>query len=317
MRQLAMVVSPWSHQWACTAFDATPDLRLIVIGCNDGSVSVWHAAGGQLQRVLRAHTSAVWAVRLSADGRELVSGGLDGVVRVWGVGDGHLRHELEPDDDWSDVMDAEGPSPVQDVVLAAGGTWLAAGARDGAVHVFDRSTGARLRSLTGVGDWVGALASDPGERVVVCGDWRGDLHVWDVESGRRRLHASDELCRPILCLALTEDGDRICCGRSNGSVSVHDRATGRVLLDWQGHEDGVNAIEVLDGGRVLVSASADGMRAWTPTGSLLAEADDAGEVIALSPASDGLSFLTLAPDGGIRGWAVATISDADSCEGTN
>ncbi|HEY0386530.1 MAG TPA: hypothetical protein VGC64_10985, partial [Pyrinomonadaceae bacterium] len=68
--------------------------RLIVAGCNDGSIKVWDAETGSLVRTLRGHERDVRAVAVSPDGQLVLSGGADRSLRLWDVSTGELKQTL-------------------------------------------------------------------------------------------------------------------------------------------------------------------------------------------------------------------------------
>ena len=45
---------------------------------------------GQVLKVLKGHTQAVWAVAISTDGGKIVSGSSDDTVRVWSAETGQV-----------------------------------------------------------------------------------------------------------------------------------------------------------------------------------------------------------------------------------
>ena len=57
-------------------------------GSDDGTIRLWNAATGRLERILRGHGQSVTSVSYSPDGRRVLSSGADGTVRVWRVDGG-------------------------------------------------------------------------------------------------------------------------------------------------------------------------------------------------------------------------------------
>jgi WD40 repeat protein len=51
----------------------SPDGRLVLSGCQDGTVQLWDATNGKALHPFRGHTSAVWCVAFSPDGRRALS----------------------------------------------------------------------------------------------------------------------------------------------------------------------------------------------------------------------------------------------------
>jgi WD40 repeat protein/DNA-binding SARP family transcriptional activator len=66
----------------------SPDGTQLASASNDGTVRLWKAASGKLERTLRGHGQSVNHVSYSMDGRRVVSAGADGTVRVWSLDGG-------------------------------------------------------------------------------------------------------------------------------------------------------------------------------------------------------------------------------------
>ena len=63
----------------------SPDGTQLASASKDGTVGLWNAASGELERTLRGHGQSVNSVSYSSDGRRVVTSGADGTVRVWSL----------------------------------------------------------------------------------------------------------------------------------------------------------------------------------------------------------------------------------------
>lgn len=73
----------------------SPDGRLIAVGEDGGSASIWDLATGRPIRTLRGHTAAVIGVAFSPDGTRLFTRSLDATVRQWDVATGKMVNILK------------------------------------------------------------------------------------------------------------------------------------------------------------------------------------------------------------------------------
>jgi WD40 repeat protein len=108
--------------WRVVAF--SPNGRTLAI-TGGRTVELWDAQTFEQRRILRGHRNTVNGIAFSPDGR-LLSGGADGTVRVWDPATGQEQACL----DWQ-------IGSVNNVAVAPDGLTAAAGAREGAIVVWD------------------------------------------------------------------------------------------------------------------------------------------------------------------------------------
>jgi WD40 repeat protein/DNA-binding SARP family transcriptional activator len=147
------------HQGVVRDATFSPDGKHVASASDDGTVRLWNAASGKLERTLRGHGQSVSSVSYSPDGRRVVSAGADGTVRIWDVnGEGAviLRGHEGP------VSSAEF-NPAGDRVTSAG--------EDGTIRVWSARGGETLVVLHRYdGPATAAGFSADGRRVVSAGD---------------------------------------------------------------------------------------------------------------------------------------------------
>ena len=120
-----------STRWVIAA-DTSRDGQMIVTAGGDsllyrpGEVVAWKVADGSRISEFAGHPTAVWAVRLSADGQLLATAGYDGLVRVWDVATRQPKHDLKKHKGWARA-----------VAFSPDGTRIVSGGMDGAVKLWD------------------------------------------------------------------------------------------------------------------------------------------------------------------------------------
>jgi WD40 repeat protein len=303
--------------------------RTLATGAWDASVRLWNLeapAGGW--HPLEGHAEKVTAVALSRDGALLASGSRDGTVRVWEVARGKLIGVI--DDVGSEVV-AVSVSPQWDIAaatsdtvhlwnvtgrgalslnavkmlqrhaldntaaaLSPNGRWLAVGASDGAVRVWDLDAGTLAHSSFGHWQRVAALAVSDDASVVSASPDR-TVRLWSsTGEPRGMLDLSG-----ATSVALDADGATI--GLSNGRIVLWrpgDASAPRIL---GGHLAAVTALSKVAG--VTASSAMDGT-VRVSRGGDSALTIRVGEIVgSLALAEDGR---TLATAGGkVRLWSSA------------
>jgi WD40 repeat protein len=133
----------------------------------------------------------------------------------------------------------------------------------GAVKVWDGLTGEMLLELEGHHGNAGSLAFGPdGRRIVTVGfgdEQASQVAIWDASSGKNILTLRDFRA---ICAVYAPDGKRILSGGWDGSIRVHDAATGEPIVNWRGHDSPVNVVAVSADGSRLISGSTGSVKIW-------------------------------------------------------
>lgn len=172
-----------------TSVAFSPDGSIVASGgsTNEGKVRLWDPQTGELLRALEApHLGGVTSVVFAPDGQTLASAGnvLDQTVKLWDPQTGSLIQTLE----------LGPPSPPHKKVCAKSlafspdGNGLACACADWTVRLLDVATGALLRTITGHGQPLNAIAFSPDGTMVASGSYYIDqsadgklpLRLWDV-----------------------------------------------------------------------------------------------------------------------------------------
>jgi WD40 repeat protein len=127
-----------------------------------------------------------------------------------------------------------------------------------------------IRTLTGHGDWVSAVALSPDSRHALSGSGDRMLRLWDLRTGqllRTFTGHEDE----VKAVAMSPDGRQAVSGSHDGTLRLWDLQTGRLLRTLAGHEGMVFALAMGSDGRQAISGSRDRtLRLWDlQTGQLL------------------------------------------------
>jgi WD40 repeat protein len=123
-------------------------------------------------RVFEGHTHHVLGTSFRADGRVLASAGADNVVKIWDMITGDRKKNI---DGWDKEVTSLQFIGATDQILTSAG--------DNRVRLV-RDSGAEVRSITGLPEFMYGAASTATASVIVGGGQDSVLRVWDGTTGK-------------------------------------------------------------------------------------------------------------------------------------
>ena len=231
------------------------------------------AARRDLRKLIQ-NGDAVTTVAVSPDRSRVVTADVRGRLRQWDAGSGLPAGQ--------DIDTGHG------VVwtMAFVGPRVVTGSNDGAVQIWDLSTGRRtpLTVAPDVGHPVRSLAVTPDGRFVVTGSTSGLLRFWDMATGRQ--DGADVSTGPSELLSLAADEHGLVTGSKDGTVQQWDLQS----------RSKIGAPIKTDIGEVWTVA-------YSPRGDRFAAAGQSGKVLLWDTADIGRAPTVMAHSDGV--WSIA------------
>jgi glucose repression regulatory protein TUP1 len=221
--------------------------------------SDWYAAfNPQTRRILDVdlvhtldHTSVVCCVRFSMDGR-YVATGCNRLAQIFDVDNGQLVTTLS-----EQPVDQEGDLYIRSVCFSPDGKYLATGAEDKVIRVWEIAKTQIVNSFTGHEQDIYSLDFARNGRMIASGSGDRTVRLWDVESNTQMIQLVID--DGVTTVSISPDNRYVAAGSLDKSVRVWT-ITGEMVARLEGeygHKDSVYSVAFSPNGQTLVSGSLD------------------------------------------------------------
>ncbi len=320
---------------AAVALAWSPSADVLLVGSNNGQVSLWNIAETAVTTTWDDHNSPITALAWSADGSRFASGSSDNFVWVYATSGGNGRSTYRqggvgglswsPDGSQLATAGADGYVRLENATggeartLFVGGvlsdvTWLdgqimALGGQDGRVYLWSAGSRQATQVQARHADvkqllWLpnlGLLLSVGGQDQTV--------RLWDVANGVETAVLFDYVTySQTTVLAWASDGERLAVGNSDGTVHIWRPGVGIVSV-LGGHSEGIVSLAWSPDGNWLATSGRpeNSVRVWeAATGELVAELEGHTNLVtAVSWAPDSNQLASCGYDSQLRIWDAA------------
>jgi len=154
------------------------DNQFLITASRDKTAKVWDLQAKESVLTFSEHQSPVFWVGISSDGKTGFSAGEDGNIRQWQATDAskQIGKQVRSMGVGKAVFKAAYHPDQKSPLLAAGGA-------DATVRLFNATTGAAGKTLTGNTDWIFAIAISPEGQLVASGTNNGEVRIWKTSDG--------------------------------------------------------------------------------------------------------------------------------------
>jgi len=242
--------------WAATMLR---DASAIVVGDSGGVVRFYEPRSMRQFRAVQAHAGAISGMVLSADGAMIATSGWDSVATLINIAEGKVIRRFDQHPPRS------GPSPnrLLDVALAPDGSWLATGADDGVLRIWDTATGSKLREINvGAGPMTSLALSGNGTLLATGTLSDRTIRLWNTSTWEpvRTLKGHKDYSWE---LRFSRDGSKLLSAGEDSVILLWDLAGDAPPKSFRGHQGAVQCAAFSpDETRIVSSGWDNTVRLW-------------------------------------------------------
>lgn len=198
------------------------------------------------------HESVVCCVRFSHDGK-YVATGCNRSAQIFDIVTGQKICILQ-----DESVDSVGDLYIRSVCFSPDGRYLATGAEDKLIRVWDIASRTIRNTFAGHEQDIYSLDFARDGRTIASGSGDRTVRLWDIEAGQNILTLSIE--DGVTTVAISPDTKLVAAGSLDKSVRVWDAVSGYLVERLEGpdgHKDSVYSVAFAPNGKDLVSGSLD------------------------------------------------------------
>lgn len=242
-----------SHKGAVLDLHWSRDGGVLYSCSSDLTIQSHDLSTGARIRRHQGHEEVVNCIDVSKRGEEfLISGSDDGYIGLW---DPRRKEAL-------DYIKTE--YPVTAVCMSEAGNEVFSGGIDNTIHVWDLRQKKIVYNLEGHNDTITSLSLSPDQQTLLSFSHDSTARTWDIRPFApvdRAIRVFDGaqvgLEKNLMRACWDHEGKRVAAGGGDGTVTVWEGRSGKMVQKLPGHRGTVNCVGVSPDGSMIVSASTD------------------------------------------------------------
>ena len=227
------------------SIDLANDGKMLAAGIGDGSVRLWDIEKKEVVRSFNAHIGNVWNVKFHPTLNLFATAGDDTWVKLWDLKTFDLKQGWKLD------------NTVRAIAFAPDGQTLAAGDRDGGLHIYDVKTGQEVRDIkldqTTI---LGVDYSSDGKLLATVGSDK-TVRIFDSGTLEQRQTFKGHT-GPIYSVTFAPDGPLLASVGFKSDTFIWNAETGERVLQIEGLGGDNWAVGFCGEGRHLITGGQDG-----------------------------------------------------------
>jgi WD40 repeat protein len=233
------------HSQCVKAVAWNHDSSRSISASSDKTIKIWEGMTGELLKTLIGHSDVVESVAWNHDGSRIVSASQDHTIKIWDDRSGSpitpglsaspsrisassskgvlLANNLD-----ESSMTLKQEALVLTVAWNHDGTKIASGSNDGAVKIWNGSTGTLLNTLLGHSDLVQAVAWSHDGTKIVSGSWDTKVIIWDALTGNH-LRTLEGHSSQVISVGWNNEGTTLVSASKDKTIRIWSGLSGKPL----------------------------------------------------------------------------------------
>ena len=151
---------------------------------------------------------------------------------------------------------------ITSIVVTEDRQQVISGSDEGAIKIWEISSGECVKTLTGHTDWVESVVITKDRQQIISASTDNTIKIWDISSGECVKTLTGHI-NSVCSIVITKDHQRIFSASADNTIKIWEISSGECVKTLTGHTDWVMSIDITEDQQQIVSAGADRtIRIW-------------------------------------------------------